>query len=29
MKTWMNPEVRKQEGGLELTCYLPAEIDII
>jgi coenzyme PQQ precursor peptide PqqA len=29
MKTWKRPEVREQEVGLEVTSYLPAEIDII
>jgi coenzyme PQQ precursor peptide PqqA len=29
MKTWMKPTVREQEVGLEVTSYLPAEIDII
>ena len=29
MKTWMKPAVREQEVGLEVTSYLPAEIDII
>ena len=29
MKTWMKPEVREQEVGLEVTSYLQAEIDII
>jgi len=29
MKTWMKPEVREQEVGLEVTSYLPAEIDVI
>jgi len=29
MKTWTKPEVREQEVGLEVTSYLPAEIDII
>jgi coenzyme PQQ precursor peptide PqqA len=29
MKTWSKPEVREQEVGLEVTSYLPAEIDII
>jgi coenzyme PQQ precursor peptide PqqA len=28
MKTWMKPEVREQEVGLEVTSYLPAEVDI-
>ena len=27
MKTWSKPEVREQEVGLEVTSYLPAEID--
>ena len=29
MKTWTKPEVREQEVGLEVTAYLPAEIDLI
>ncbi|AHB47894.1 coenzyme PQQ biosynthesis protein A [Hyphomicrobium nitrativorans NL23] len=29
MKVWMKPAVREQEVGLEVTSYLPAEIDII
>ena len=29
MKVWAKPAVREQEGGLEVTSYLPAEIDII
>ena len=29
MKTWMKPSVREQEVGLEVTSYMPAEIDII
>lgn len=29
MKTWMKPSVREQEVGLEVTSYLPAEIDLI
>jgi coenzyme PQQ precursor peptide PqqA len=29
MKTWNAPQVREQEVGLEVTSYLPAEIDII
>lgn len=29
MKVWMKPQVREQEVGLEVTSYLPAEIDII
>ncbi len=29
MKSWMKPEVREQEVGLEVTSYLPAEIDIV
>ena len=29
MKTWMKPSVREQEVGLEVTSYLPADIDII
>ena len=28
-KVWMKPAVREQEVGLEVTSYLPAEIDII
>jgi coenzyme PQQ precursor peptide PqqA len=29
MKVWNTPQVREQEVGLEVTSYLPAEIDII
>ena len=29
MKIWSKPQVREQEVGLEVTSYLPAEIDII
>jgi len=29
MKLWSKPAVREQEVGLEVTSYLPAEIDII
>jgi coenzyme PQQ precursor peptide PqqA len=29
MKTWMKPQVREQEVGLEVTSYLPAETDVI
>ena len=29
MKTWIKPSVREQEVGLEVTSYLPAEIDLI
>ncbi|MCB1521641.1 MAG: pyrroloquinoline quinone precursor peptide PqqA [Hyphomicrobiaceae bacterium] len=29
MKTWSKPQVTEQEVGLEVTSYLPAEIDII
>lgn len=29
MKIWTAPTVREQEVGLEVTSYLPAEIDII
>jgi coenzyme PQQ precursor peptide PqqA len=29
MKTWMKPSVREQEVGLEVTSYLPAEIDLV
>jgi len=29
MKIWTKPAVREQEVGLEVTSYLPAEIDII
>jgi coenzyme PQQ precursor peptide PqqA len=29
MKTWSKPEVREQEVRLEVTSYLPAEIDLI
>ena len=29
MKIWSKPRVHEQEVGLEVTSYLPAEIDII
>ncbi len=29
MKVWSKPSVREKEVGLEVTSYLPAEIDII
>jgi coenzyme PQQ precursor peptide PqqA len=29
MKIWSKPAVREQEVGLEVTSYLPAEIDMI
>ncbi|CFX04223.1 Coenzyme PQQ synthesis protein A [Candidatus Filomicrobium marinum] len=29
MKVWNKPQVREQEVGLEVTSYLPAEIDVI
>jgi coenzyme PQQ precursor peptide PqqA len=29
MKTWTKPAVRETEVGLEVTSYLPAEIDLI
>ena len=29
MKVWTTPIVREQEVGLEVTSYLPAEIDVI
>ena len=29
MKIWSKPAVLEQEVGLEVTSYLPAEIDII
>ena len=28
MKVWNKPQVREQEVGLEVTSYLPAEIDV-
>jgi coenzyme PQQ precursor peptide PqqA len=28
MKSWNKPQVREQEVGLEVTSYMPAEIDI-
>jgi len=27
MKTWMRPEVTETEAGMEVTSYLPAELD--
>ena len=29
MKVWKKPAVREQEVGLQVTSYMPAEIDII
>jgi coenzyme PQQ precursor peptide PqqA len=29
MKIWNTPHVHEQEVGLEVTSYLPAEIDIV
>lgn len=29
MKTWTKPAVREQEVGMEVSSYLPAEIDVI
>jgi coenzyme PQQ precursor peptide PqqA len=29
VKTWFKPQVREQEVGLEVTSYLPAEIDVV
>ncbi len=29
MKVWSKPQVRETEVGLEVTSYLPAEIDLI
>jgi coenzyme PQQ precursor peptide PqqA len=29
MKVWTKPAVHEQEVGLEVTSYLPAEIDLI
>ena len=29
MKIWIAPKVREQAVGLEVTSYLPAEIDIV
>jgi coenzyme PQQ precursor peptide PqqA len=29
MKIWNKPQVREHEVGLEVTSYLPAEIDVI
>ncbi|MDP1911339.1 MAG: pyrroloquinoline quinone precursor peptide PqqA [Hyphomicrobium sp.] len=29
MRTWTKPQVREQEVGLEVTSYMPAEIDIV
>jgi coenzyme PQQ precursor peptide PqqA len=29
MKSWSKPQVTEQEVGLEVTSYLPAEIDVI
>lgn len=27
MKTWLKPEVVESEAGMEVTSYLPAELD--
>jgi coenzyme PQQ precursor peptide PqqA len=29
MRTWNAPRVREQAVGLEVTSYLPAEIDLV
>ena len=29
MKTWNKPQVSEQVVGLEVTSYMPAEIDIV
>jgi len=29
MKTWTKPAVREENVGLEVTSYLPAEIDLV
>lgn len=29
MKTWTKPAIREQEVGLEVTSYMPAEIDLV
>jgi coenzyme PQQ precursor peptide PqqA len=29
MKTWNKPQVSEQVVGLEVTSYMPAEIDVI
>ena len=29
MKVWSKPAIREQEVGLEVTSYLPADIDVI
>ena len=29
MKIWSKPQIGEQEVGLEVTSYLPAEIDLI
>ncbi|WP_334147747.1 pyrroloquinoline quinone precursor peptide PqqA [Hyphomicrobium sp.] len=29
MKTWTAPHVREQNVGLEVTSYLPADIDLV
>jgi len=29
MKSWTKPAIREQKVGLEVTSYLPAEIDLI
>ncbi|MFD0985924.1 pyrroloquinoline quinone precursor peptide PqqA [Methyloligella solikamskensis] len=27
MKTWLKPEITESEAGMEVTSYLPAELD--
>ena len=27
MKTWLKPQITKSEAGMEVTSYLPAELD--
>jgi len=29
MKTWNTPTIREVEIGMEVTSYLPAEVDVI
>jgi coenzyme PQQ precursor peptide PqqA len=27
MKEWLKPAITESEAGMEVTCYLPAELD--
>ena len=28
MKQWLRPEIEKSQAGMEVTSYLPAELDL-